>query len=150
MSQKDIEQKALDLLSLREHSRLELTRKLVQRKFDPDDIEIVLDKLESSKYLSETRFTEAYITSRLKKGYGPLRIEQELKERGVPENLITNVMYEMSCDWYEIAQLAKIKKFGEQPVKDYEAKAKQMRFLQYRGFDNEQIRYAVEFDYENK
>ena len=68
MSIKDIEQKALDLLSLREHSRQELTRKLLKRKFELADIDVVLDKLMERKFLSEERFTEAYINSRMKKG----------------------------------------------------------------------------------
>lgn len=150
MSIKDIEQKALDLLSLREHSRQELTRKLLKRKFELADIDVVLDKLMERKFLSEERFTEAYINSRMKKGYGPLRIEQELQERGVNGAIIGRTFETMDCDWYAQAVDVRRKKFGEGRVDDYKEKAKQMRFLQYRGFDQEQLRYAVEFDYENQ
>ena len=72
-----IRAKALDLLARREHSRLELRQKLVQRGFPSDRIEPVLDQLVEERLLDENRYAELYACARADKGYGPLRIARE-------------------------------------------------------------------------
>ncbi len=135
---------AMELLARREHSRLELSRKLRQRFADTDDqIEAVLDQLEADSLLSNARFAEAYTSMRLRKGFGPARIAQELKERGVSAGQIRDTLATADVDWFEQSRLVLNKKFSRPPV-DAAGRAKCARYLQYRGFDYEQVRYAIE------
>ncbi|MCW8847229.1 MAG: recombination regulator RecX, partial [Sedimenticola sp.] len=84
----ELEQAAIRLLTNREHSRLELSRKLQSRCDDRNLLSEVLDDLERSGYLSDDRFTELYVNYRKQKGFGPIRIRQELQERGISTDLI--------------------------------------------------------------
>ena len=83
-----IRAKALELLARREHSRLELRQKLLQRGFPIERIEPVLDRLIEERLLDEGRYAELYACARADKGYGPLRIARELRERGVPDDAV--------------------------------------------------------------
>jgi regulatory protein len=134
----------MDLLAYREHSRLELRNKLLLREFAADCIEPILDALISDNLLNDQRFAEAYTRMRARRGYGPIRIKQELNERGVASEWITNALRSTELDWWQLALEQKQKKFGLIVSKEFSERAKQMRFLQYRGFNNEQIKFAVE------
>jgi regulatory protein len=134
-----VQNAAIRLLSRREHSRNELRQKLLQRGFPAELIQQVLEKLIQKKLLDEERFVESYIRARSNKGYGPLRIIAELQQRGVNVEIIFNFIDETSCEWLELAQQVRQKKFGKKMPKEFTEKAKQMRFLQYRGFSVEQI-----------
>lgn len=139
----DCRRRALDLLSRREHSRLELERKLQAKAFTDDSIHCVLDELEHSGYLDADRFTEAFVRMRAAKGQGPVRIRLELTERGIES--CEEFLADQAYDWFSIASQARIKRFGRSQPKDYKDKAKQARFLQYRGFNFEHINRALEF-----
>ena len=78
-----IRRSAMDLLARREHGRVELTRKLRQRGACPEMIDIALDRLTEEGLLSESRYLESYIRYRARSGYGPLRIREELNQRGL-------------------------------------------------------------------
>lgn len=124
---------AMDLLAMREHGRIELKRKLLRKGAPPELIENVLDQLTQDKLLNEDRYLESYIRSRANNGYGPLRIQQELLERGLNKADIHQALDEANFDWQEQLQLVWERKFGTLP-KDMKEKAKQGRFLMYRGF----------------
>jgi len=83
MAPAEIYNKALDLLSRREHSRKELYLKLFKRFESKEDINLTLDKLEGNNLLSDSRFTEEYVQARRRKGFGPIKISMELEKRGV-------------------------------------------------------------------
>lgn len=129
-------QTAITLLSYREHSRLELQHKLLSRSFDPQEIATVLDKLAEQNLQSDARFVEAYVHMRMNRGYGPLRISAELRERGINNILIQKYLQENAEQWQEIAERILVKKFGATPPQNYAEKVRQIRFLQYRGFNN--------------
>jgi regulatory protein len=131
---------AVRLLARREHSVLELRQKLVVRKFDGGIIDRVLAELIDLGYLSDKRFAELYVRGRFERGIGPLRIRAELRERGIPDGLMADPLEELSARWVESALQQREKRFGEMPPADFEVRAKQMRFLQRRGFSGEQIR----------
>jgi regulatory protein len=135
--------KAMDLLSRREHSILELRTKLLGRDFPSADIDAALARLVEEGLLSDERFTEAYIASCVRKGHGPTRIRLELERRGVAESLIADYLERTDIDWNQLAGAVRHKKFGEKPVSDYREWARQAKFLQYRGFTNEQIRKVL-------
>lgn len=124
---------AMDLLAMREHGRVELKRKLVKKGALTELIDPVLDQLSNDKLLNEDRYLESYIRSRANNGYGPLRIQQELQERGINKAAIQQALNEAGYDWQEQLENLWQRKFGI-PPKDSKEKAKQGRFLVYRGF----------------
>jgi regulatory protein len=135
---------AIDLLARREHSRLELERKLATRGFPEAVIAPALDTLEQSGLLVATRFTESFIRSRLAKGQGPVRIRAELAERGVGD--AAEALRGSDIDWLASARAVLRKRFGAEPPRDYRERGKRARFLQYRGFTADQVRAALELD----
>jgi len=128
--------KALDLASRREHSRHELMQKLDKRYPETSPIiEEVLDKLEGNKILDDERFTEMYLNSRARKGFGPKKIEMELHSKKVDSFFISNAV-EAYESWLENAQRELKKKFKDQKPTDYQSKMKQKQFLFTRGFSS--------------
>lgn len=140
---KDIRRKAMDLLARREHSVAELRRKLLAKGYAQPAVDEQLGLLEQESLLSDQRFAESYVNFRSKKGFGPVRIRQELKEKGVDATLIEEYLDNNDC-WRNIAKEVREKRFGTTLPKDYKDIAKQMRFLQYRGFSNEQVRHLFD------
>lgn len=131
---RDIRRTAMNLLARREHSRLELARKLHKRYSEYVLIESALDKLTADSLLSDDRFAEAYVSYRKRAGFGPVRISTELRERGVSELLISRHINDSEAFWIHAALAAKNKKFGSEKITTIEEKARQQRFLTYRGF----------------
>lgn len=134
---------ALNLVSHREHSRHEITQKLKQRGCDQEEIEQACQKLTEFNYLNDERFAEMYVRSKAGQGTGPARILQELNQKGIHSELAKQALEHAEADWFELAKQLKNRKFGEQIPKDFKEKAKQMRHLQYRGFNYDQIQYAL-------
>lgn len=128
----------MGLLARREHSRKELQAKLSLREFSRDDIEQTLDTLETDRLLSDRRFAEAYVRFRSERGFGPLRIRAELRERGVAEDLVDEYLIVDDARWLDLARAQHRKKYAEVAV-DFKERAKQARFLQGRGFSGETI-----------
>ena len=96
--------------------------------------------------LSDERYAEARANSLKNRGYGPRRLEMELREKRVPEALVQAVMEQSRGSWTELAATVRRKKFGADAPRDFKNKARQMRFLQYRGFTPEQISRVVNED----
>jgi len=144
--------KAIELLARREHSRLELMRKLAPHRALEDEEPIrsqqrlasVLDGLASNGYQSDERFTEAYVRSRLRKGFGLQRIAMELAQRGIADDIAAPVLSDYDNNHGGELNAADVifstwqKKFGL-PPQDFKERVKQQRFLQYRGFSDEEI-----------
>ncbi len=129
-------QTALSLLTRREHSRLELIKKLQQKDYSNKDIEFAISLLVEQKYQSDERFTESFINMRFGQGKGPLLIAIELKDRGIHD-------FDLSIrDWFNLAREVRRKKYGSDIPSEYKEKAKQKRFLQSRGFSFDQINKA--------
>lgn len=135
--------KAMNYLARREHSRAELSRKLQASGFDLDEIETTLDQLTADSLLDDLRYAESYTRSRINRGFGPIRIQHELCERGVSKVIAEEVLSAWSGRWLQLAREQQRKKYP-QTATNYQEKAKQARFLQYRGFTSEQIRQAVD------
>ncbi|GAA0850578.1 recombination regulator RecX [Marinobacter szutsaonensis] len=135
---------ALRLLARREHSRLELSLKLRQRRFDNGLIEEVLDEYEEQGWLDDHRFADVYARQRMDLGYGPLRILGELQQRGVhhtPECL--DAMTDEG--WCAVAVKLRERRFGLSDLEDdWDTKVRQARFLNRRGFSASQVERALE------
>lgn len=131
---------ALELLARREHGRRELARKLAARGFQGRAVvDAVLAALEAEGLLSDRRFTEQFVLSRVERGAGPLKIHAELRERGVEETLIARSIEALADEWQRLMRTVREKKFGRAIPADYRERCRQMRFLQQRGFSAEQI-----------
>ncbi len=132
----------MDLLARREHSESELRKKLAARDFTSDEIDATLAALASDGLLSNERFTEAFIAAHTRRGQGPVRIRVELESRGIDAALIGNGLE--GIDWFALAREVRHRKFGPEAPADYAERARQARFLQYRGFTGEQIHSAMD------
>ncbi len=129
---------AMDLLARREHGRVELGRKLRQRGAPAELIDPALDRLAEEGLLSDARYLESFVRMRANAGYGPLRIREELAQRGLARDAIEQALRDSGFDWnaqlYEVWQ----RKFGVRPG-DQRERARQGRFLSYRGYSLEMI-----------
>jgi regulatory protein len=131
----ELRARALRLLARREHSRRELARKLSLHAETLDALELLLGDLEKRKQLSDERFASerARVLSRK---YGAARIRQDLKAKGVPEELVSR--FSSFSDELQKARAILERKYRT-PAATREEKAKRMRFLQSRGFSSEII-----------
>lgn len=139
-----IRKRAMDLLARREHAYAELVTKLKKREHKADDIEIVLAELAGEELQSDARYAEAALASKARRGIGPIRIRAELRGAGVSDAEIEAAFAEADVDWDALAEASRRKRFGAELPPDFPTKAKQMRFLQRRGFDADQL--AAAFD----
>jgi regulatory protein len=135
--------KAMDYLARREHGRTELLAKLEKAGFDANIADDAVAQLVDDGLQSDTRFVEAFVRSRVGQGKGPARIRAELREHGVSESLVAAGLEAAGEDWSALAREVRLKKFGSAPPMDFKDKARQMRFLQSRGFDMDDIQSAV-------
>lgn len=134
---------ALSLLSHREHSTKELATKLKAKGNTENEISTTITHLQDINYLNDRRFTEVFIRSRINKPLGVNRILQELVQKGIDRVEAKEAITNANTDWFELAKKLKERKFGEDASTDFKEKAKQSRYLQYRGFDFDQIKYAI-------
>jgi regulatory protein len=135
-----VEQAALRLLACREHFRAELRRKLTCRTCNPALIEPVLDTLEARNALSDRRFVEGYIESRVGRGFGPLRIRAELLEKGLDSDLVSRCLDAQDFHWEALLRETAARKFGPGPAAGRHEQAVRARFLEYRGYYPAHIR----------
>ena len=136
-------QVAVRLLARREHSAEEIRQKLTKREFEADEIATALLELKQGDWQSDERFAEAYIRARRLKGFGPVRIASELRDRGVDEQITDRYLLADDDIWWRMLEQEYQKKYHGSPFEDYQEKAKRMRFLQYRGFSLDQIHAVV-------
>lgn len=139
--QMSLKARALKYLSAREHSRLELTRKLSRYAQEGDDVEALLDALEAAKLLSQSRFSESLVHRRAAR-FGNNRILSELQTHGIDGDALDDIKTSLSQDEALRARDVWRKRFGHPPADASEC-AKQMRFLQQRGFSHNAIQAAM-------
>ncbi|MFC3609190.1 recombination regulator RecX [Stutzerimonas tarimensis] len=130
---------AMDLLARREHARAELSRKLRQRGAPPELIDPTLERLADEGLLSETRYLESFIRRKAMAGCGPLRIREELSHTGIPRDTIEQALRDSDFDWSEQLREVWQRKFAASRPQDARERARQARFLAYRGFPAELI-----------
>lgn len=132
---------AFALLTRRDYSQAELIAKLNLYAINPEEVEKLVEELAQNNYQSDQRVAELTLASQLRKGKGLQRIKQALKAKQLNAELITEELQEV--DWLDQAYQLKLKKFGEEVATDPKIKARQIRFLQYRGFDISVIMKAI-------
>jgi regulatory protein len=134
---------AMGMLAGREYLQNQLAEKLAKKFDNSAYIPEVLECLVEENLQSDHRFIEAFIRSRISRGQGETRIRLELKQRGANLTLVSQLIAEADVDWYELALQTATSKFGQSQPGDAKEKAKRMRFLQYRGYNFDQINYAL-------
>ena len=130
--------KALAIVSRREHSEKELKNKLLEKFDAPEIIEQVVLKLIENNLINDVRFAEMYVLIRKRKGFGPKKIQFELMARGIDDSISSLVITEEGS-WKEAAQKAFNKKFKNGASQEFKERNKQKTFLQNRGFSFEEI-----------
>ena len=139
---KSIRLKIMDFLSRREHSSKEIFKKLSPRVESKELLEEEIEKLRTDGLLSDERIAESYFQSRKNRGYGQVRIRNELKQRGVGDKIFYPLSNEI--EWSEFALEALKKKVsGNMPTETKDI-LKLKRFLNYRGFDFQDIDKAFQ------
>ncbi len=134
---------AVRLLARREHSTDELRRKLKRRGYGQATIDEVVSRLSTAESVSDERFAESFVRVRSERGQGPLRIRADLRNRGVPDVLVDEVLTTTSEFWLERANRARVKRFGDVAPATRDDWNRQARFLAQRGFPADLIYRAL-------
>ncbi|MBI5889874.1 MAG: recombination regulator RecX [Nitrosomonadales bacterium] len=138
--------RAMRYLARREHSRAELHAKLSPYVQEGEDLDAVLDELEKKNWLSDARAATMLVDSKRSR-FGTQRIAHELRQKGIAENLIADAMPQLKETELDAAREVWLRKFGVQP-QDQKEKAKQVRFLQSRGFSMDVIFRVLRSDFD--
>ena len=133
---------ALALLGRREYARAELSTALQRKGYAADIIAEALSELAGEGLLNDERYAESLVRQLVGRGQGPTRIRQALHEAGIPADLIATVI-EAGADWHALATEIRRRRFGAEAPADWPERARQMRFLQYRGFSKDHIASAL-------
>jgi len=139
-------QRALGLLTRREHSRRELTRKLAARGVEADEATAAVDRLADAGWQDDARFAASLVRSRASAGYGPRHIRAELGTHGLGADAVAAALATFEGDWREQARDLVRRRFGENGPADLAQRRKAADLLARRGFDMDSIRAATRFD----
>ncbi|AYO54539.1 regulatory protein RecX [Acinetobacter wuhouensis] len=132
---------AFAVLARKEYSKADLIEKLATWAQDRDEVLTLVEELSANHYQSDQRVAEMTVRSQVRKGKGPNQIKLALRAKHLDKELVKEDIAEI--DWYEQAYQLKVKKYGTDVSKDPKIKAKQIRFLQYRGFEMDAIMKAI-------
>ena len=145
-------QRALALLVRREHSRPELTRKLVARGIDPAEASAAVTKMSETGWQDDLRFACSLVRSRVARGQGPVRIRAELATHGLDAAVVSAAFEALAeageDDWVARARELAQRRFGPD-LEPWPVRRKASEFLIRRGFDGDSVRRAVRFDPED-
>jgi regulatory protein len=132
---------AFAVLTRKEYAKAELIEKLCLYAENRDEVLELVDELSRENYQSDQRVAETLLSSQKRKGKGPNQIKMKLKSKKIDTALIIDELKE--TDWVQQAYKLKLKKYGPEVTKDPKVKAKQIRFLMYRGFEMDAIMKAI-------
>jgi regulatory protein len=138
---------AIGLLGRRDFSTGELRVRLERKGFEADAVATAVAELVEERALNDARYATNYVSYEAARGHGPLRIASELKALELPGELIDSALAG-GPDWRALAREVHHRKFGPDPPADWTEKARQARFLQYRGFSSDHIRSALGADFD--
>ncbi|MBE2897345.1 recombination regulator RecX [Pasteurellaceae bacterium 20609_3] len=133
---------AVGLLARRDYSACELAQKMQQKAIDAHSIDEVLAHCQQHGWQSDARFCQSFIRFRAQRGYGPVRISQELKQKGIDSQLSTLCFEEAEIDWFALADSVFHKKFGHKAL-DLKGQQKAWRFMASRGFHTDHFAHLI-------
>ena len=146
LKNKDIRSVALRLLSFREHSQQELVEKLKMRGFPVEEIEPLCEEFSSKGYIDDRRVAESFLASALlKRDKGGVRLQQELRQRGISRELIDTILSSYRA---EVDEGAVAKGLAEHLMKRGRDRKYIERYLWRQGFSSSQVRAALHLDNE--
>ncbi|WP_028670142.1 regulatory protein RecX [Saccharospirillum impatiens] len=135
---------ALNMLARREYSQAELRTRLTERfPEQPDAMEAALLRLIDTGLQNDERYAEAFLRSQINRSRGPVRIKHEARQKGVAEPVLS-LLDDWDIDWFELALAAARRKLGSSDPAEQKNRARIARFLAYRGFTGEHVRYSLE------
>lgn len=134
-----IRERALQLLTRREHSAKELRDKLAQKFNDMAAIEAVIARLQEVGLQSDARYTELFVRHKTNTGKGPFFIRQLLSAKGINAQLMNEYLDTSFEYWLPYAREAYQRKYRDKPIRDYAERSKRQRFLMSRGFSQDVI-----------
>ncbi len=142
-----IRRAALALLSRRDHPSTQLASRLRAQGYGADPVADVVLELREERLLDDPRFVTNFVTWHAGRGQGPARIRQELSAAGLPPELIAEAL-ESGPDFAALCREVRTRRFGTELPVAWSEKARQSRFLQYRGFSSDHIRSAFGPDFD--
>jgi regulatory protein len=140
---------AVALLARRDFACGELSSRLKTDGYPAEAIAAVIAELTAERILDDSRFATQYVAHHAQRGQGPRRIAMELGNRGLAQALIQAALAG-GPDWSALAREVRIRRFGLTAPQSWVEKAKQGRFLQYRGFSSDHVRSALGPDFESE
>nr|WP_262378732.1 recombination regulator RecX [Luteimonas viscosa] len=138
-------QRALGLLTRREHSRKELLRKLAARGVEADEARTAVERLAGAGWQDDVRFAESLVRARVGGGYGPRHIRAELGTHGLDQEVVTAALATFDGDWAEVARDLVRRRFGDAGPREAQRR-KAADLLARRGFEGEHIRAAARYE----
>lgn len=139
---------ALRLLNRRDFCAAELKARLLERGADEAVAVKVVADLGRERMVDDARYAEHYVAWHAGRGQGPIRVTHELKELGVAPALVEQAVDAGSPEWRSRCAKVRRRRFGDEPPTEWKERARQARFLQYRGFSGDQVRAALGHDIE--
>jgi regulatory protein len=137
---------AVSALAQRDYCSGELALRLTAQGFAGEVVQTALTDLRARRYLDDERYAQQYVANHAERGQGPLRIQDDLQRIGLAAELIDGALEqyaEAQGGWGRLAREVRIRRFGLIEPRGWAQKAKQVRFLQYRGFSTDHIRCAL-------
>jgi regulatory protein len=135
----------MTLLARRDFTVRELSLRLIERGFRETAAAGAVEELRRDGVLDDGRYAQNYVAYHAGRGQGPLRIAAELRRSGLAADLIDAALA-AGTDWGALARQVCRAKFGPQRPESWTERARQARFLQYRGFSSDHIRAATDTD----
>lgn len=137
-------QRAIGLLTRREHSRQELARKLTARGIEAGEALAAVDRLASAGWQDDARFAELLVRSRANAGHGPVRIRAELATHALSAEIVASALESFEGDWSDNARDLLRRRYPAALGADRAAQRKAAEFLLRRGFGMDQVRDALQ------
>ncbi len=134
---------AVRFLARREYCEKELTKKLTSRGASLESARQAVGELKDRNMINDARFAQALVRVRMSRGYGPIKIKDELRQKGVSSDLIESSLDFDSEVWRDQIVRVLDRKYKDVPSSDYSEWAKRARFLQSRGYSTSQIRESL-------
>lgn len=139
-------QRAIGLLTRREHSRKELARKLTARGVEAEDAQAAVERLAEDGWQDDARFAESLVRARVSSGHGPVRIRAELATHGLDRDAVVAALETFQGEWSDVARDLVQRRFGAGVAGDPILRRKAADFLIRRGFDGDCVRAACRVD----
>lgn len=138
---------AIPWLARRDYCSAELRERLAAAGYEPAAVEGALERLRAERAVDDGRYAERYVAYQAGRGQGPVRIRRELLDVGIPPDLVEQALA-AEADWPGRAREARIRRFGADVPRSWKDKGRQAKFLQYRGFSADHIRFALGSDFD--